>query len=504
MVGGYELLGRVASGSTAVVWKARDTALGRDVALKEVPGSQPELVARMREEAGVLASLDDEHVVEVYGFVEEGGSAYLVEQWIDGATLAAMIAAGSRPTAPQAMGVVRGALLGLDHAHGRGVVHGDVSASNILVDTDGVSRLIDFGRGGRGTPAYRSPEVGGGAAPSPASDVYASAAVLTHLLTGSPAATSVGGTHPGIQPVLRVAMDEDPASRYPDAGAFLAALSSAAEESIGSGWWTQAGLGALVPPGIAVLTGLGGSGAAGVGVVAAPATASRLPLIAGLTTAGALVVGGLVVGANALSKDDEPSAGPSAASTPVAGVEDDDTEVTEPVAEETPDPQEVLEQGLPTGRWRVVLSGRQLLENGTRRKRPTDSGTWTFRSGECTAASCTGSIRDSLFGDTYTYVWTGKSFTIKAPPSVQPKDNCIDDATGKPVPIAEAGYSSRSPRSPKPFRVTSSDATGAPTAIRGSWTYVTRYKFFGNCDIAPDAVVSGTTIMTLTPARKPG
>ncbi len=276
-VGGYVLLGRVGVGSTATVWKARDEKLSRDVALKQVGSGTPDEVDRLRGEAAALAALSDDHIVEVYGFFEEDGSAYLVEQWIDGATLAATLAAGAKFNSQQSLGVSRGALMGLSHAHSRGVIHGDVSAGNILIDTEGVSRLIDFGRGESGTPAYRSPEVATGEDPTKQSDVYASAAVLVHLLTGvSAQPPGVAGVESGLRSVLEKALATDPAERYADAAEFLAALEEAAITKYGAAWWTQAGVGALVAPGIAALTAVGGGGAAvatataGAGAAAAP------------------------------------------------------------------------------------------------------------------------------------------------------------------------------------------------------------------------------------------
>ncbi|MEP7022171.1 MAG: serine/threonine-protein kinase, partial [Pseudonocardiales bacterium] len=165
VVGSYELIGPVGTGSTATVWKARDLQLERDVALKGLEYPTPELRAVWRAEARLLAALDEPHVVKVYDYVEDAESAYIVEEWVDGATLSAVLAMGGKLSTAQALGVVRGALLGLAHAHESGVVHRDVSPGNILVDRSGTSRLIDFGLagpagsvGGSGTAAYRSPE----------------------------------------------------------------------------------------------------------------------------------------------------------------------------------------------------------------------------------------------------------------------------------------------------------------------------------------------------------
>lgn len=296
-VGGYELIGRVGTGATGVVWKARDPGLGRNVALKEVPAAA---AATLRTEASRLAALNDPHVVSVYGFFEEAGSAYLVEEWVEGATLSAVLAESGPLSTPQALGVCRGALLGLAHAHDMGVVHGDVSAVNVLVDTAGVSRLIDFGVGGS-TPAYRSPEATTGGPLAPSSDVYAAATLVAELL---------GTVDPRLVPVLERARLPQPADRYPDAAAFLVALEEAARATYGTTWWTEAGMAVLVAPAVAGLVTMGvgstglGSAAAVAGTGKGGAVLTTKTFIAAATGA-AVVAGGAV--AFLLTRDDPPA-----------------------------------------------------------------------------------------------------------------------------------------------------------------------------------------------------
>jgi tRNA A-37 threonylcarbamoyl transferase component Bud32 len=251
---GFQVLGRIGSGSAGTVWKARDVELDRFVALKQLDASTPALRDRWRAEARTLAELDDEHVVRVYGYAESENTAYIVEEWVDGATLAAVLASAGRLSGAQALGVVRGALLGLAHVHDRGIVHRDVTPGNILVDASGASHLIDFGlathegaAGSSGSPLYRSPEAVEGAALSPASDVWSAAMVLVHLLVGAPPSDAdVATVDADLRPVLSTALAADPGGRYPDAGAFLAALEESASRSRGAAWWTEAGMAALV------------------------------------------------------------------------------------------------------------------------------------------------------------------------------------------------------------------------------------------------------------------
>ncbi|MEO6714570.1 MAG: protein kinase, partial [Mycobacteriales bacterium] len=117
LIGGYELIGAVGSGSTGTVWKALDTRLERHVAVKQLDNPTAQMCTRWRAEARVLAQLEDPHIVEVYEYFEDGADAYIVEEWVEGATLAAVLTAHGSLAIDQALGVLRGALLGLAHAH---------------------------------------------------------------------------------------------------------------------------------------------------------------------------------------------------------------------------------------------------------------------------------------------------------------------------------------------------------------------------------------------------
>lgn len=298
----FQLLGRVSTGLSGVVWKACDTGLDRLVALKQITDESSA-------EASALASISSEHVVQVFGVVEETGRTYLVEEWIDGATLAEVLR-GSGPLSPgQALSVSRGALSGLADVHRAGFVHGDVSAANVIVDADGVSKLIDFGsvvrtgdRARAATGAFAAPEVLAGATVSPPSDVYAAAAVLAMLLHGRTETTpSTRGVNIEVKSVLDRALGPDPAARYQDAAQFLAALEEAARRRYGPAWFTQAGLGALATAAGAglVTTAIPGApfGGAGTGAIAGSGThAVVAPVAAGAVAspAAATAVGSRV------------------------------------------------------------------------------------------------------------------------------------------------------------------------------------------------------------------
>lgn len=281
MLAGYTVLGRLGSGTSGTVWKAHDDRLDRIVAIKALDAPSEQSRVQWRSEAAVLAALDDPHLVAVYGYAEDAEGAYIVEEWIDGAPLSAVLHSGPLSTA-QALGVIRGALLGLAHVHARGLVHGDIAPGNVLLDTQGTSKLVDFGLStsagapstSSGTAAYASPEAQRGQVVTAPSDVYAAAAVLAYLLRGRAALLPVlDGIDPGLVPVLARALDPDPGRRYPDAAALLAALEQDATRRYGSAWWTEAGVAALVAGAPAALliptTGSAGAATAGHGSVAA-------------------------------------------------------------------------------------------------------------------------------------------------------------------------------------------------------------------------------------------
>ncbi len=297
--GDYEVLGPVASGSTGTVWKALHPQLKRTVAIKELSAelrSQPGFLERFRAEARILAGLDDPHVVAVFDYVEEPGRAWIVQEWVDGASIEAVLAGHGRLSPEQSLGVLRGALLGLGHAHDRALVHRDVKPANILADQAGTSRLVDFGlaapvgaAGAAGTPAYMSPEAARGAALDTRSDVYSAGAVLFELLNGNPPyaapdlqamlARHISAPVPALRghgsllaDLLGRVLAKDPAQRPADARAFLAELEEAATDRYGAGWLARASIAGVIAStaGIAVAsTAAGGAAAGGSPITAA-------------------------------------------------------------------------------------------------------------------------------------------------------------------------------------------------------------------------------------------
>src|SRR5271167_2690198 len=146
-LGHYEVISLLGKGGMGEVWKARDTTLKRDVALKVLPATflrDPERMARFQREAEVLASLDHTHIGHIHGIVDSEDSRGLVLALIEGPTLADRIKAGPIPV-DEAVGIARQIVEALEYAHDRGVVHRDLKPANIKITLDGVVKVLDFG-----------------------------------------------------------------------------------------------------------------------------------------------------------------------------------------------------------------------------------------------------------------------------------------------------------------------------------------------------------------------
>lgn len=260
----YQLIGRIDSGGTAEVWRARDIRLGRDIAVK-ILGAQTDEAFRERftDEAKRAAAVTHPNIVTVYDEGRDGTEAFIVMEYVRGKTLRDIIAArGALPPA-EAADLVRQVAAALDATHRSGMVHCDVKPANVIVTDDGVAKLTDFGiaRAARGaaerelvgTARYVAPERIEGRAPTVRSDVYSLALVAFELLAGRPAYAGVetedllrdrlwgdapslaairGDLPPRIAPVVAEGLARDPLDRYPSAGAFAAALLDASRGGI--------------------------------------------------------------------------------------------------------------------------------------------------------------------------------------------------------------------------------------------------------------------------------
>jgi hypothetical protein len=250
---GYDVQVLLGYGGAGEVWRAREVDTGELVALKRLRrDADPVAVDALRREAAVLASLDTPYVVRLRRVVGEGADAVLVLDLAAGGSLASLLTRRGVLDAGEVVTIAAPIAQALAAAHARGIVHGDVTPSNLLFRSDGMPLLADLGLarlGGAddalgGTAEYLDPVVAAGGDPTPASDVWALAAVCHHLLAGSPphegeavddvlAAARDGGRAPlgllaptaprPLVDAVEAALAPDPAHR-PDAAAFASAL----------------------------------------------------------------------------------------------------------------------------------------------------------------------------------------------------------------------------------------------------------------------------------------
>jgi serine/threonine-protein kinase len=146
-IGGYQIQSAIGAGGMGEVYRARDTTLGRDVALKCLPESfshDQERVARFRREAQVLASLNHPHIGSIYGLEQAEGQQFLVLELVDGETLASRIARG--PLAlDEALGIARQIADALESAHEKGIIHRDLKPANVALTSNDQVKVLDCG-----------------------------------------------------------------------------------------------------------------------------------------------------------------------------------------------------------------------------------------------------------------------------------------------------------------------------------------------------------------------
>ncbi len=146
------------------VYRARDTKLGRDVAIKVLPESlraDPDRRARFEREAHVLAALNHPHIAQIHGFEDSTGVPALVMELVEGPTLADRIARGLVPVG-EALAIARQIAEALDAAHEQGIIHRDLKPANIKVRDDGTVKVLDFGLAKAVGPAEAGPHVQAG------------------------------------------------------------------------------------------------------------------------------------------------------------------------------------------------------------------------------------------------------------------------------------------------------------------------------------------------------
>jgi hypothetical protein len=193
-VPGYLVEQPLGTGSSARVWRARSRSTGETVAVKLLPAVDRAQLAAVRSEAAMLSGLDHPHLVHLHEIVPCDGALALVLDHAAGGSLATLLHARGRLTPGEVVTAIAPIGAALAYAHTAGVVHGDVSAANLLF-TDvgfplladlGVARLVGDDAPVHSTPAYVDPAVAAGGVPAPSSDVFMLGAVALHALTGEP------------------------------------------------------------------------------------------------------------------------------------------------------------------------------------------------------------------------------------------------------------------------------------------------------------------------------
>jgi serine/threonine protein kinase len=251
VAGRYHLAGRIGAGGMGEVFRARDSVLGRTVALKMLPfelAVQPGFIERFRAEAQAAARISHPGVVQVHDWGQEDDTYYMVMEYVRGKNLRHILSVVGK-LQPRQSAQVAGQVLGaLSAAHERGLVHRDIKPENIIVGTDGRVKVTDFGiarafenasmTGGLlGTVAYVAPEQARGEPVDPRADIYSTGCLLFELLTGSlpfegdaakvlqdhlngrvPApSTRDPAIGPGLDRVVLRATEPNPADRYQSA-----------------------------------------------------------------------------------------------------------------------------------------------------------------------------------------------------------------------------------------------------------------------------------------------
>ena len=228
----YEVLERVGGGGMAEVFRARDSRLSREVAIKILHAQYAHddaFVERFRREARAAASLHDPHVVEVYDAGSDGETHFLVMEYVPGGTLKDGLRLEGRYPEREALDIGAQIAEALEAAHARGLVHRDLKPQNVLFDAAGKVKVADFGiakaAGDQltqtssvlGSPHYFSPEQAHGRVVDERSDLYSLGVVLYELLTGQP---PFDGDSP-VEIAIRHVHDEPvpPRRLVPDIGA---------------------------------------------------------------------------------------------------------------------------------------------------------------------------------------------------------------------------------------------------------------------------------------------
>ena len=308
-IGSHKIVSLLGAGGMGEVYRAHDTRLGRDVAIKVVSErfhSVPERLVRFEREARVLATLNHPHIGAIYGLEEADGVRGLVLELVEGATLAERLAAGPM-SIHEALAVARQIADALEAAHEKGIIHRDLKPANIKITSDGTVKVLDFGlakifasdesesdesrtltmsvepsREGviAGTTAYMSPEQARGKSVDKRTDIWAFGCVLYEMLTARPVfggetvsdtivailehepdwSVPPADTPPSVRRLLQRCLEKDPKRRLRDIGDARLEIEEALGSSVApagmptrrrapaarGAWWAAAAAGVFI------------------------------------------------------------------------------------------------------------------------------------------------------------------------------------------------------------------------------------------------------------------
>ena len=258
----YRLLEEVGQGGMAIVYRAQDESLKREVAIKVLHphlSAEPESKARLEREAQAVAKLKHDNILEIFDYSgSDADLAYIVTEFIDGQTLKQFLS-GQRIKHPEVAALIIAELgSALMHAHALGIIHRDIKPENVMIRKDGLLKLMDFGIAqvldlermtvtGQllGSPAYMAPELIEGRPLDVRTDVFSLGILLYQIATGT---LPFSGKNPhevlrritegrfadarglnrlcgaGLCRIIARALARDPADRYPEMGALVADL----------------------------------------------------------------------------------------------------------------------------------------------------------------------------------------------------------------------------------------------------------------------------------------
>jgi serine/threonine-protein kinase len=259
----YQILERLGEGGTGVVWHARDLLLEMDVAVKILHptlAADADAIAAMKQEAIVAMQLGHTCIVRLFNFARVGSNYFLVMELVKGRTFQSLLREAGSFTPHAVNEIVHVCADALDYAHRHGVLHNDLKPANILLNSEGVIKIIDFGiaclvdhqrNSGEiaGTPQYMSPEQLRGDMLGPQTDIYAFGIIAFQLLTGrlpyphdcafddlaKVARLPLDGLPPGMTAVLETATAPDPMARYASIADFARAFAHAYHADFGPG-----------------------------------------------------------------------------------------------------------------------------------------------------------------------------------------------------------------------------------------------------------------------------